>query len=408
MAAEAGDPEAQNKIGMLYGRRIRASIDQQTRNHLSSLSDERRQELAVEWYKKSAEQGYAEGQFRYAEASYEDPEVQVKYWTLAAEQGHPDAALGLGRVLLKEDSEGNYNKAVKWMEKAAEGGQLTAKSWTGSGHARTKGKPIRAWSRLQDPLPGFGIGRPSGDIKSLVYKSGCETAGCVDAEYILEIGFDRQKRVSQYSIEFMGNLSEVEITFNSTESKYPDSIINTAYGKTSTISYKRDKYGNVLSWNIDGKEFKSDWQRIPGIATNDYMVDYESIDGETRDTFREGYITKREVRGGKVLTSSGFQEDKDRYSEYKFKYTFSDEGYVLSEIETNKTNFKDTGSRQKKYDDRGNPLSEINTLFNSRPVRTQWEDYVFDSNGNWTSRKKCNTSNNETNCETHTQSLVYY
>ena len=84
--AEAGDPEAQNDLGVIY-----TNVKEMPPNYRT----------AVKWYRKAAEQGNAEGQSRLA------------YWY----------SLGMGGLPQSD------TKAAKWYRKAAEQGDENAKEW---------------------------------------------------------------------------------------------------------------------------------------------------------------------------------------------------------------------------------------------------------------------------------------
>lgn len=113
--ANKGSASAQNLMGELF-----------------RLQD--KPELAVQWYTKSAEQGYAPGQNNLAmcyiegKGAVKQNEAEGFKWLLkAAEQGHAKAQNNLsvlyatGRGVPKNDSE-----SAKWCKKAAEQGDLSA------------------------------------------------------------------------------------------------------------------------------------------------------------------------------------------------------------------------------------------------------------------------------------------
>ena len=93
---------------------------------------------AVEWYRKSAEQGNAKAQhnlgvcYNNGEGVEQDKEEAVKWYRKAAEQGNADAQLNLGIMYfigdgVKEDDA----EAVKWYRKAAEQGNAKAQAELG-------------------------------------------------------------------------------------------------------------------------------------------------------------------------------------------------------------------------------------------------------------------------------------
>ena len=120
-AAEQGHAEAQFRLGNLYHR----GLDEPA---------------MVSWYRRRAEQGYADAQFflglmsEIGQGLPQDEwinkveEEAVKWYRKAAEQGHADAQYRLGnayhysvRGVPKDDAE-----AAKWFRKAAEQGQVQA------------------------------------------------------------------------------------------------------------------------------------------------------------------------------------------------------------------------------------------------------------------------------------------
>ncbi len=83
------------------------------------------------WTNKSAEQGNADAQYRLAELWYLEDDVPpqfgdefnenaIKWYELAAKQGHPKAQYELGMLLL--ENEDDFEKALKWIKLAAEQG----------------------------------------------------------------------------------------------------------------------------------------------------------------------------------------------------------------------------------------------------------------------------------------------
>ena len=93
------------------------------------------EERAVKWYRKAAEQGYAQAQFDlgccYAAGLgvAEDEAESVKWWRKAAEQGNVTAQFILG--VCYDNGEGvaqDKAEAVKWYRKAAEQGHEKAKA----------------------------------------------------------------------------------------------------------------------------------------------------------------------------------------------------------------------------------------------------------------------------------------
>jgi TPR repeat protein len=125
--ARAGDAVAQNGLGVMYytGEAISKSPSGQILNNDP--------ELAVGWFFRAAEQGYADAQFNlglmYAngEGVEKDMTHAVELFKKAAEQGHVDAQNNLGAMYFTgEGVERDEKKAIEWFEKAAAKGNLEA------------------------------------------------------------------------------------------------------------------------------------------------------------------------------------------------------------------------------------------------------------------------------------------
>ena len=88
---------------------------------------------AVEWYRKSAEQGYARAQYvlgicyRLGEGVPQDYKEAVKWYRKSAEQGYAEAQCNLGACYyLGNGVPQDYTKAVEWYRKSAEQGDVAA------------------------------------------------------------------------------------------------------------------------------------------------------------------------------------------------------------------------------------------------------------------------------------------
>ncbi|MDR0485801.1 MAG: sel1 repeat family protein [Elusimicrobiota bacterium] len=91
-------------------------------------------EKAFQYYKQSAEKGYAEAQFRLAlmytdgKGVKRDYGESVKWFRKAAEQGDADAQHSLGIAYYAgRGVKQNYGEAMNWFRKAAEQGDENAK-----------------------------------------------------------------------------------------------------------------------------------------------------------------------------------------------------------------------------------------------------------------------------------------
>ncbi|WP_293004660.1 tetratricopeptide repeat protein [Nitrosomonas sp.] len=127
--ARAGDPIAQNGLGVMYytGDAVSKTASGQVLNNDP--------ELAAGWFYRAAEQGYADAQFNlglmYAngEGVPQDMEQAVELFKKAAEQGHVDAQNNLGAMYFTgEGVARNEKKAIEWFEKAAAQGNEEARS----------------------------------------------------------------------------------------------------------------------------------------------------------------------------------------------------------------------------------------------------------------------------------------
>jgi len=117
-AAEKGNAEAQFKLGnCLY----------------QGLGAEQDQAEAVKWFRKAAEQGLAKAQFNLGNSFYQgagtelDYDEAVNWYGKAAEQGLAEAQYSLGICFYQGlGTEQDYAEAVYWFRKAAEQGHAIA------------------------------------------------------------------------------------------------------------------------------------------------------------------------------------------------------------------------------------------------------------------------------------------
>ncbi|TYP94265.1 MULTISPECIES: toll/interleukin-1 receptor domain-containing protein [Nitrosomonas] len=117
-AAEQGDAEAQNILGLMYA---------------SGRGVAKNEAKAVEWYRKAAEQGNATAQnslgvmYEEGRGVVQDDTIAMEWYRKAAEQGDAWAQTYIG--LMYEKGKGvtpDEVKAVEWYRKAAEQGYATA------------------------------------------------------------------------------------------------------------------------------------------------------------------------------------------------------------------------------------------------------------------------------------------
>lgn len=127
--ARAGDPVAQNGLGVMYytGEAISKGPSGQVLNNDP--------ELAAGWFFRAAEQGYADAQFNlglmYAngEGVEQDMAQAVDLFKKAANQGHVDAQNNLGAMYFTGDGVArDEKKAIEWFEKAAAQGNEDAQA----------------------------------------------------------------------------------------------------------------------------------------------------------------------------------------------------------------------------------------------------------------------------------------
>ncbi len=126
--AKAGDPAAQNSLGVMY------YTGEAVSKNLSGKVLDNDPELAAGWFYRAAEQGYADAQFNlglmYAngEGVPQDMEQAAELFKKAAEQGHVDAQNNLGAMYFTgEGVARDEKKAIEWFEKAAAQGNQEAR-----------------------------------------------------------------------------------------------------------------------------------------------------------------------------------------------------------------------------------------------------------------------------------------
>lgn len=118
-------------------------------------------EKACGWYRKAAERGYAPAQYALADCLAgwcERPQEALKWFRMAAETGHTQAACDLGNIYFQGTGvPKNYAEAFKWFLKAAEQGEVSAFQDVGSmyadgkGVAQNGGEALKWLLRIADP-----------------------------------------------------------------------------------------------------------------------------------------------------------------------------------------------------------------------------------------------------------------
>jgi TPR repeat protein len=118
--AQAGDPQAQYDLGMVYqmGDEVSGNL-----------------ETAFGWYLKAANQGHAEAQFTagqcyfYGDGIAKDEALGAKWYYEAAMQDHTQAICALGECYIAGDGvERDHAESLKWFSKAAAKGEKGAQS----------------------------------------------------------------------------------------------------------------------------------------------------------------------------------------------------------------------------------------------------------------------------------------
>jgi len=112
---------ALSNLGQLYQRGLMKKKDK-------SPAREKDMEKAIHYYKLSAEQGNADGQFKLGDMYRKHNTAEaLKLYRLSAEQGHPEAQRELGRIYEKGVLVArNLKEAVHWYRLAAKKGDVWA------------------------------------------------------------------------------------------------------------------------------------------------------------------------------------------------------------------------------------------------------------------------------------------
>ncbi len=129
---EPTDPEEQYKLAQRY--------------HYGFGNTPKNVKEAIKWYRLAAEQGHAEAQYQMGEYySLKDNWVEANKWyQMAAEQGDPRAQYQLGFYndeILEAYGAPNYAEALKWYKKSAEQGYEYAQTALGRLFLNGKGVP---------------------------------------------------------------------------------------------------------------------------------------------------------------------------------------------------------------------------------------------------------------------------
>ncbi len=190
--ADDGNPIAQNNLGDMYydGHAVPKDVNE-----------------AVKWYRKAANQSYAEAQNKIGKMYYDGEGVgksysqAVKWFQEAAEQNHLEAQTSLGAMLKNGwGCDKNINEAVKWYRKAAERDYAYAQVYLGvmyefgTGVKQNDHEAIR-WFRKaaeQDNAEGLnklafmyvkGRGVEQDKVKAFQLSNKAATLGLASAQY---------------------------------------------------------------------------------------------------------------------------------------------------------------------------------------------------------------------------------
>lgn len=134
-SADHGNARAQFNIGLMYENEKIAPEKYSLSEALKRLSGKKEDKyewrtrsrvLAEEWFRKAAEQGLADAQFKLGVA-YSEGAESVKWLSKAAEQGNSDAQFNLGVVFANGQGVAqDHSVAAKWFRKAADQGNADA------------------------------------------------------------------------------------------------------------------------------------------------------------------------------------------------------------------------------------------------------------------------------------------
>lgn len=150
--ADSNDPVAQNEIACVYKNGYGIEVNKemavkyykmsaqsgyvQAAVNLGHLYFKDDYAEAVKWYRKAAEQGYADAQnylgkmYYNGQGTTQDYTEAVKWYRKAAEQGHADAQNSLAHMYYNGNGvEQNYEEALKWHKKAADLGDINSLDW---------------------------------------------------------------------------------------------------------------------------------------------------------------------------------------------------------------------------------------------------------------------------------------
>ena len=165
VSANPTDPAGQVRLGMKY-----------------ALQYPRDTKSAMIWFKKAADQGYADGQYRLGgmydvAVSPQNPTEAIKWYTLAANQGYKDAQYRL--AVMYDQGRGttkDYTEAAKWYEKAGTQGRPEAQYRLGEMFEKGQGVPQNYKLAMKWYQAAALQGRPEAEYKvGYLYEQGLGT-----------------------------------------------------------------------------------------------------------------------------------------------------------------------------------------------------------------------------------------
>ncbi len=153
--ARAGDVEAKHQLEMFYSKEIERLTpkaehgDAEAQYRLGQCYDDsvgvtENPSLAMEWYRKAADQGYADAQYalggklfiRFLQSDSRNSESVVEWFRKAAEQGHANAQCALGFIYKKGlGVVANPELSMMWYQKAADQGDAQGQRIIGQHYA---------------------------------------------------------------------------------------------------------------------------------------------------------------------------------------------------------------------------------------------------------------------------------
>ena len=209
--AKSGDAEAQYEIGSLFDPEAQYEIGSPFEGGPPSpfrfCTD---RDKAYIWYRKAADQGHREAQYKVGYLHYirEEDQEALSWFLRAAEKGSPYAALRLGEIYYKGYGiSKNYFEAVRWFFQAAKLGDSLATAFLGTMYRDGKGfarhdPGTEEWFRYAAELgnrwSGFALTFTGDGLEgSVEFLRKAAEAGLLQAQYYLGFRYERGMGVPQ-------------------------------------------------------------------------------------------------------------------------------------------------------------------------------------------------------------------